>query len=145
MIKACAQHGANVAEIRDNPANDAILDIRQNNDGLIVSGGNDQAEEGKWVWPSDGRLFFRVTREKNGDLRRVKRNNQYVNWATSPQNDKAYIAPGFNGRDNCMTMVKSGSNARMWQDASCSLSQVLCEAPIVKGRATYLELVPPME
>ncbi len=140
VIRACTQHGANVAEIRDQAANDAILEIRQTQNGLIVSSGNDEAEEGKWVWPSDGQLFYKVIK-RSKDLRRESA-GQYQMWVTSPKNK---IAPDYDANVNCMTMVASGVNKGKWHNTGCSARYVVCEAPVVKGRAIYLEQVPPME
>ena len=69
MAEACASVGALLPEIRETAANEAILKIRKDpGTTFVISGGNDEAEEGKWVWPSDGQVFYIVKRIQSGRM-----------------------------------------------------------------------------
>ena len=120
---------------------------------LIVAGGNDEAEEGIWVWPSDGQRFYsvieRITERKNEEddfperiTERIPIAGQYHNW----QDDRA---PTYRG-GNCMVMVSGSGNwgvgpAGKWKEVDCSVKKtVVCEAPVVEGEAVYLHPLPPL-
>ena len=142
LIKVCLDHGANVAEIREPDANAEILRIRQlpNVKTFVIGSGNDEANEGTWVWASDGNLFFdqRITLptlpvllsgEKipalpSGEqIPGMAYHNFGSNWPTT------------NTDDNCLVMV-SGSGT--WQSKPCDTGKkVLCEADAVSGMTLF--------
>ena len=101
---------------------------------FVIGGGNDEGQEGTWVWPSDGQVFFRLIRSNDGHLTKEKVDGQFVNWTPT--------SPTWNEGNNCMTMIQGGANAGMWKDQKCNSPGVLCEARVVKGTALYLDDLP---
>ena len=135
MENDCRIHGGHLAEIRGKKANNIVHEMRRKTKtAFIVSGGNDQEEEGRWVWPSDGHNFYNVKKKNNGPIVRDQVAGMFQNWATI--GDKV---PVRNTKKNCMIMVKDGPNKGMWKDWYCKIGHVLCEATPVKGEAIYLE------
>ena len=92
---------------------------------FIISSGTDEAEEGKWVWASDGQVFH----ENGQPVERV-----FTNWAGG-----SAPAPKISVAENCLVMPKSGANEGKWQDKSCQGKAVACEAKVVVGIAHYLD------
>ena len=126
VIATCREKGAFVAEIRDQKANDAILAMRKSeNKTFVISSGTDEAEEGKWVWASDGQVFHENGQPVEG---------VFTNWAGA-----SAPAPKISVAENCLVMPKSGANEGKWQDRSCQGKAVACEAQVVVGIAHYLD------
>ena len=127
VIATCKEVGASVAEIREQKANDAISEMTKN-DGIvsIIGSGTDEAEEGKWIWASDGQVIYVNNATVDGI---------FTHWAnatgqTAPTNDKT---------KNCMVMPKGGPNAGKWKDAPCNVKTVICEARPVNGVTKYMD------
>ena len=93
----------------------------------LVSGGNDEAREGHWVWPSDGQPFY--------DREQGVIPGQHSNWAKPEDNP----APANDAKLNCMVMVKEGTYEGMWREGSCKMKLILCEAVVVEGKALHLD------
>ena len=73
LVEVCKTYGAIVAEIREEKADKAIQEIgkyhfHQGVSQFIIGSGNDETEEGKWVWASDGQLFTEMTSDKIIDI-----------------------------------------------------------------------------
>ena len=130
-MRSCRQYGAKVAEIREARANNAIFKLRSDNPSFIIAAGNDEEKEGTWVWPSDGKVFFR-----HGSV-----GSEYHNWAM-PEDDPD---PAINDKLNCMVMIQGGNEGGKWRDGPCGKKSVVCEAPVAMGEAVYLEELPSSE
>ena len=143
-MRSCRQHGGNVAEIREPLANKAIVKLREarrleGKPNFIIAAGNDEEEEGTWVWPSDGKVFFTHGSPVAGE---------YHNWARPRLGDdpapdlREPITdpdPALDDKQNCMVMLGNGPNKGMWRDSPCDKKSVVCEAPVATGEAVYLE------
>ena len=127
VIATCKEVGASVAEIREQKANDAISEMTKN-DGIvsIIGSGTDEAEEGKWIWASDGQVIYVNNQSVDG---------VFTNWA----NATSETAPTHDKTKNCMIMPKGGQNAGKWKDAACDGKTVICEARSVSGVTEYLD------
>ena len=129
LIKVCSKIGATVAEIREEKANSAALAIRQEFT-FVIGSGNDEAEEGKWVWASDGQLFKEIDKE-----------DEFVIISNSYQKFGADW-PKWDETANCLVMVLGLGNpavAGTWQSKPCKTGKrVLCEAKVVSGKTIFL-------
>ena len=129
LIKVCSKIGATVAEIREVKANSAVLAIRQEFT-FVIGSGNDEAEEGKWVWASDGQLFKELIDEDNSYDVSYSYENFGDEW------------PRWDETANCLVMVLGWGNpavAGTWQSKPCKTGKrVLCEAKVVSGKTIFL-------
>ena len=130
MQKACAAEGGMLAEIREEKANAAALKIlKDSGKWFVVMAGNDEAEEGRWIWPSDGQVFFTVKKIRNGEFEKKKVPGQYSNWH--------FIKPDWFPGKHCMLMNSYGQ----WigtDDFDCTKYHLLCEAKVASGTTAYL-------
>ena len=120
MMNACGQIGGHAAELRDEEAfKEAFnaLDEERPGGQVIFGAGNDEEEEGTWVWPSDGKVFHKVDGSPNGPI-------------AVPQRDES---------QNCMV-----SKPGHWEDGPCTIPRVICQARLVSGSPTFLDEVEPI-
>ena len=130
-----------MAEIREEKANDAIYEIGKAFKGtytlnLVIGSGSDEAEEGKWVWASDGQLFIEIW--TNGTATKIAEQYSYLTNRTE-------ISEGYNSRKirNCMSMNYQPGFEGMWNSVVCKRGRrVVCEAKPVSGKALELRDVP---
>ena len=135
MQKACAAEGAMLAEIREEKANAAARKIRVDSEVQFAIAGNDEKEEGRWIWPSDGQVFYTMKKIGNGEFEKKKEPGQYSNWYGETY-DRGFKPDWFPGK-HCMLMFPNGKWAGM-ANLDCTIRSLLCEAKVVSGTTAYL-------
>ena len=133
LIDICLSHGAEVAEIREVKANEAIMRIRQDlGQTFIIGSGNDEAEEGKWIWASDGQLFKRQY---------IDQIIHHTSNSDQPFQNFGPSWPTWGSDSNCLTMVAGKGDPKLagtWQSKPCKTGKkILCEAKVVSGKTYY--------
>ena len=138
LLETCRSLGAEVAEIRETLAKEAVVRIGADHlyqDGgsrksdFYVGSGNDEAEDGTWVWASDGQRFFTyIGWNKDGSV-----SGQYHNFDVSNWNSVLRHADR-----NCMIMY--GGTKGVWISDSCDYYQkVLCEGKALVAKPMSLD------
>ena len=111
---ACTALGGRLARIDDEAEQDfAWAQTRPNTMWLA---GEDRAEEGVWLWPDDGTVFWR------GLQSGVSTPGVYTNWGSIEPNNS-----GDGDGEDCLTLwTPTGGR---WADESCELRYTaLCES-----------------
>jgi len=112
-VAACTALGGRLARIDDQAEHDFAWTQAQPNPMWLA--GEDQAEEGVWLWPDDGTVFWRGLQDG------VPTPGVYTNWGPGEPNDSG------DGED-CLSLWPEHDGR--WADESCEGRSyaALCES-----------------
>jgi hypothetical protein len=138
------QNGAAVSECREQGMHLAWLETKEEAEAVLEAvvklwppdnddeqhqarlGGTDQADEGHWVWGSDGELFWEHDEDGNDPSEGEAVDGAFVNWSEGRPNDNE-------GNQDCVAMmIEDGEDGTpgQWNDIVCSDEiAFICEKP----------------